>query len=288
MGPSPHLTATFFGTATVLLELDDGVRTVRLLTDPVFDDAGAHYHLGPFPYTRLAGPACGPDALPPIDVVLLSHDHHGDNLDDGGRRAAKGAAHVITTPAGARRLRAGGFAQARGLAAWEQTSITVGGLTLIITATPARHGPPLSLPIVGPVTGFLVEWTGQARGPLWISGDTVWHRALEPLTDRGIDVAILHLGAAGARRPRFLRVTMDAREAVEATRVVAPRVVCPVHFEGWSHFQEGRAAVRDQFERAGLADRCVWLPPGEALTLSERPLEPPLPRAHASPREALR
>ena len=42
-----------------------------------------------------------------------------------------------------------------------------------VTATPCRHGPPLSRPIVGDVIGFALRWDGQEHGVLWISGDTV-------------------------------------------------------------------------------------------------------------------
>jgi hypothetical protein len=42
-----------------------------------------------------------------------------------------------------------------------------------VTATPARHGPPLSRPITGDVIGFALGWGGQEHGVLWISGDTV-------------------------------------------------------------------------------------------------------------------
>ena len=44
---------------------------------------------------------------------------------------------------------------------------------IAITATPCRHGPPGSGPVVGQVIGFSLKWDGQAHGTLWISGDTV-------------------------------------------------------------------------------------------------------------------
>ena len=45
--------------------------------------------------------------------------------------------------------------------------------TIEITATPCRHGPPGSGPVVGQVIGFSLKWEGQTHGTLWISGDTV-------------------------------------------------------------------------------------------------------------------
>ena len=105
-----------------------------------------------------------------MDAVLLTHDHHEDNLDDAGRALLPAAGAVVTTEPGARRL--GG--DARGLAAWETTALEAPGRPAIeITATPCRHGPPLAHPIVGDVIGFALRWEGQEHGALWISGDTV-------------------------------------------------------------------------------------------------------------------
>ena len=59
---------------------------------------------------------------------------------------------------GARRLGGG----ARGLAAGATTRLTADGRpTIEVTATPARHGPPLSGPIVGDVVGFALRWAAQ-------------------------------------------------------------------------------------------------------------------------------
>src|SRR5690606_11302769 len=117
-----------------------------------------------------------------VDAVLLSHDHHGDNLDDEGRTLLPHAGVVVTTPRGAERLGRRGLENVRGLNAWQ--TFELGPVKVI--ATPARHAPaPFHrLPAIGPVTGFLLEWPGQVHGPVWISGDTLWHRELHPLADR--------------------------------------------------------------------------------------------------------
>jgi hypothetical protein len=58
----------------------------RLLTDPTFDPPGRRYSFGWGSSSRkLTGPAVAAADLGPIDAVLLSHDHHGDNLDSAGR-----------------------------------------------------------------------------------------------------------------------------------------------------------------------------------------------------------
>ena len=73
---------THIGGPTVLIEVGGW----RLLTDPTFDPPGRRYFFGWGTVSRkLAGPAIAAADLPPIDAVLLSHDHHGDNLDAAGR-----------------------------------------------------------------------------------------------------------------------------------------------------------------------------------------------------------
>src|SRR3954469_6948764 len=156
---------THIGGPTVLIEAGGW----RLLTDPTFDPPGQDYRFGWGTGSRkLTGPARPASELGPIDAVLLSHDHHDDNLDAAGRALLPSAGTVITTVPGAKRL--GG--QARGLQQWGGTRLEAPGRRAIdITATPSRHGPPLSRPIVGHVIGFALRWAGQEHGVLWISGD---------------------------------------------------------------------------------------------------------------------
>jgi L-ascorbate metabolism protein UlaG (beta-lactamase superfamily) len=85
---------THLGGPTALIE----VGAWRILTDPTFDPPGRRYAFGCWTSSRkVAGPAVSPDELPPIDVVLRSHDHHGDNLDDAGRARRRAAWRVRRT-----------------------------------------------------------------------------------------------------------------------------------------------------------------------------------------------
>jgi L-ascorbate metabolism protein UlaG (beta-lactamase superfamily) len=76
-----ELRITYVGGPTALLELGG----LRLLTDPTFDPPGGEYTTGPVTLRKLAAPALSPDALGRLDAILLSYNHHFDNLDHAGR-----------------------------------------------------------------------------------------------------------------------------------------------------------------------------------------------------------
>jgi L-ascorbate metabolism protein UlaG (beta-lactamase superfamily) len=254
---------THIGGPTTLIEVGDW----RLLTDPTFDPPGRKYRFGWGTGSRkLAGPAIAAADLGRIDAVLLSHDHHDDNLDPAGRALLPAAGAVVTTVSGAKRL--GG--ETRGLSNWATTRLDAPGRVPIeVIATPCRHGPPASQPIVGDVIGFALRWEGQEHGVLWISGDTVLYDGVREVARLQVDTALLHLG--GVRFPVSgpLRYTMTAEDAVELCRLVRPRTVIPIHYEGWKHFREGRDAI--ERELAGAPDdvrRSIrWLPIGERVEL---------------------
>ncbi len=250
---------THIGGPTALIEVDGW----RLLTDPTFDTPGRRYSFGWGTSSRkLAGPAIAAADLPPIDAVLLTHDHHGDNLDTAGRAMLPAVGVVLTTVPGARRL--GG--NARGLAPWATTRLEASGRPSIeITATPCRHGPPLSHPIVGDVIGFALRWDGQEHGVLWISGDTVLYDGVRQAAHRlEVDTAILHLGGVQFPITGPVRYSMTARDAVELCRLIRPRTAIPIHYEGWKHFRQGREAIERVFASAPEEIRAGvrWLPIG--------------------------
>jgi L-ascorbate metabolism protein UlaG (beta-lactamase superfamily) len=256
---------THIGGPTLLIEVGGW----RLLTDPTFDPAGESYRFGWGARSRkLTGPAIEASDVGPIDAVLLSHDHHADNLDAAGRALLPSAGVVITTASGAQRLGGG----ARGLEPWATTRLEAQGRpTVAITATPCRHGPPLSRPIVGDVIGFALGWEGQEDGVLWISGDTVLFDGVRRVGDRlRVAIAVLHLG--GVRLPISgpLRYTMSGADAVELCRLLRPRTVIPIHYEGWQHFREGRQEIERELAGApeDVRDAVRWLPIGAATPVS--------------------
>ena len=255
---------THIGGPTVLIEAGGW----RLLTDPTFDPPGGSYRFGWGTGSRkTAGPAIAAADLPPIDAVLLTHEHHGDNLDPAGRALLPSAGVVVTTVSGAGRL--GGTA--RGLAPWATTLLEAPGRPSIeVTATPCRHGPPLSHALVGDVIGFALGWDGQEEGQLWISGDTVLYDGVRRVADRlKVDTALLHLGGVQFPVTGPVRYTMTARQAVELIGLVRPRRAIPIHYEGWKHFTQGRDVIERELAGApaDVRQRVRWLPIGAAVEL---------------------
>lgn len=247
---------THVGGPTTLLDVGGW----RILTDPTFDAPGRTYRFGWGTSSRkTTAPAVPPDQVGAVDVALVSHDHHADNLDDAGRALLAGAT-VVTTVSAARRLGSG----ARGLRAWRSTRLeSPGRPTLTVTATPCRHGPWGSRPVVGEVVGFLLSWEGQRDGSLWVSGDTVLYRGVREVAERAdVGVAVLHLG--GVRFPVTgpLRYSMTGADAVELCAALRPRTVVPVHYEGWSHFAQGRAELERDLASPRMTGAVVWPEPG--------------------------
>jgi L-ascorbate metabolism protein UlaG (beta-lactamase superfamily) len=128
------LSITYIGGPTALIEFGGA----RLLTDPTFDPAGGEYTTGLVTLRKLTGPAISAEDLGPFDHVLLSHDHHFDNLDHAGGKILSKAKSVLTTDEGAQRL--GG--NSLGMKPWDSIELEASdGRVLKAVAAPARHGP---------------------------------------------------------------------------------------------------------------------------------------------------
>ena len=247
------------GGPTTVLDLGG----LRIVSDPTFDPPGPHGYL-----TKTAGPAVAEDRLGPVDLVLVSHDNHPDNLDDRGRALALAAPLVLTTRSGAGRL-----GRAIGLPPWTSHAVPrPSGGELTVTAVPAVHGPEDAERdadgfVNCEVIGFVLS--GPDLPVTYVSGDNASIGTVTEIARRTpvIDAVVLHAGAArvpGKFRDRPL--SLDSIRAAAAAAVLGAAVVIPAHYDGWAHFSEGRADLARAFDDAGLTarlrlpDHGTWVP----------------------------
>lgn len=256
----PAIEITYVGGPTAVLS----IAGVRFVTDPTFDAPGGEYASGKVTLRKTVGPALSPQQIGKIDVALVSHDQHADNLDRSGRALLKDIPLVLTTRVGAERLGHGTI----GLAPWEVKTIkSPAGATLRITATPARHGPVGIEKLTGDVVGFVISIGDNGEDLVYVTGDTVWYEGTAEIARRFHPrVVLLFAGAATTRGPFHL--TMDTNEAVEAAAAFPAATIVPVHHDGWAHFTQSQHDLARTFEVVGLAGRLQLVEPGKTLSFA--------------------
>lgn len=255
--PTSKLTLTLIGGPTVLIEIGG----FRLLTDPTFDPPGL-YRETPVRFEKTSGPALSIEQVGKLDAVLLSHDHHFDNLDNSGRAMLPSVGITYTTKAGEARL--GG--NALGLAPFETTTLQGrDGETLLVTATPARHGPVGIEPISGDVVGFALgrEKPGDL---LYVTGDTVWYDGTAEVARLFAPKAVILFTGAAEPRGRF-HMTMGSEDALEAAHAFPNATLVAAHNEGWVHFRESASQLAHVFDQFKLSDRLTPFERGHPLVI---------------------
>jgi len=256
-----QLKLTYIGGPTALLEFGG----LRLLTDPTFDAPGGEYTTGPVTLRKIMGPALGSDAIGLLDAVLLTHDHHFDNLDHAGRALLGNMERVFTTKEGALRL----GRNVIGLAAWDSVDLQTHGGALRVTATPAQHGPADS--DRGPVIGFILASVHIPEEGIYISGDTVWFEGVAEVARRfEIHTVVLFMGAARVPAVGSHHLTMTATEGTQVAHAFPRAMIVPLHFEGWAHFSESREVITRAFDRAGLTGRLQWPELGRTISIARQ------------------
>ena len=221
---------TFINHITFLIQLPG----LNILTDPVYAERVSPFrNLGP---RRVRAPGLPLEALPPIDLVLISHDHY-DHLDlDTLRRIEAGhRPRYVTGLGNGALLRGAGLRHVRELDWWQQVELPRATITL----TPAQHwsgrgvfGRNRSL-----WGGFHVR---GADGIVYFAGDTGYGGHFHDIRRRlgAADLALLPIGAYA---PRWYEAPnhMDPEEAVRAHRDLAAGVSVATHFGCFRLSEEG-------------------------------------------------
>ena len=265
------LRITAIGHSSFLIQLGP----LNILTDPVFSARCSPVQwAGP---RRRQPPGIAPDALPPIDVVLQSHDHY-DHFDDASVRAlaTRHPEALWCAPLGvSARLKARGVRHVAELDWWEGFSHGAAE----ITCMPAAHFSGRT-----PFDRDDTLWCGWtvavAKRQVYFAGDTGHHPDFATIGARlgPCDAILLPVGAYEPRW--FMRpVHMDPEEAVEAFGALTamqrahPTVMVAMH---WGTFvltdeppDEPPARARAAWSSRGWPEDRLWvLSPGETRRLA--------------------
>lgn len=251
---------TWIGHATVLVQADG----LNVLTDPMFSQRASPFSfIGP---TREQPPGVALAQLPPIDLVLISHNHY-DHLDDASVRALAaqpGGPPLVVVPLGLKAWMAErGIRNVVELDWWQ--SHRVGAVEVVLT--PVQHWSGRGLD-----DRMATLWGGHAVfGPdlhWYFSGDTGYSKDFADTRARfaarqrhedggGFDLALI---AIGAYEPRWFMATqhVNPAEAVQVHRDLGAKRSVGVH---WGTFamtdealDEPPRALADARRAAGLAD----------------------------------
>jgi len=259
-----EITVTWVGHATLLLQLGG----LNILTDPMWSARAS-----PFPFAgprRWVAPGVELRDLPPIDVILQSHNHY-DHLDNRSVRALARAYPEASwlVPLGLESfVRRRGARLAREMDWWETADIG----QLHVTCTPAQHFSGRTLIDRGETLwcGWALAIQGRS---VFFAGDTGYHPEFALIAERcgPFDLALLPIGAYEPRW--FMRyLHMNPEEAVQAFRGLGAQAMVPIH---WGTFKltdeamdEPPVRARAAFAAANLPmERYRQLAHGETLTI---------------------
>ena len=214
------LRLTWLGHSTVLLEV--GGR--RVLTDPVFGERASPLSFaGP---RRFHPTPVRLDELPPLDAVLLSHDHFDHLCAPTMRALARSSVPIVTSLGVGAHLEALGVAAARVVELDWGESREVGGVRF--SAAPAQHFSGRGLHDRN--STLWSSWVLEAgRHRLFFSGDTGLTEEFKGIAARHGPFDLLML-EVGAWHPAWGDIHLGPRNALTAAAWLGGATLFPVHW----------------------------------------------------------
>lgn len=257
--PASGLRMTWMGHSSALVEIDG----VRILTDPVWDNrASPLTWVGP---KRFFAPPLALEELPPLDAVLVSHDHY-DHL---GKRTVQKLAQLQPRARWLTSLGVGTILRRCDVPAeritelnWTESAEVAGpdGAMCRITSLPTRHFSGRSL-----LNRFETLWGSFVlRGPehaVYFGADSGWWKGFAEIgeTHGPFDLTMLEIGACN---DLWQQIHLGPDGAARAFRELGGAgLLMPIH---WALFDLALHAWRQPIERllelAQAEDMKIWSP----------------------------
>ena len=220
--PETGLRITWLGHSSLFLEIDGA----RILIDPMFGKYAA-----PFPLLgrkRFHPVPAKLSEFPKVDMIIQSHDHYDHLSAKTWRRIAKMNLPVITPIGVGGRLEKFGVDESliTEVDWWE--SMTLPGIDVTITATPAQH---FSGRTVGDRNATLwASWVIAGRShKIFFSGDTGLNPDLEAIGERfgPFDLTLLEIGAS---HPAWADIHLGPANAIKAFKMLGGGTLMPIHW----------------------------------------------------------
>ena len=261
--PGPQ--ATWLGHSTFLIQVDG----LTILTDPVFSDRVSPVSwAGPLRYTT---PVIQADELPPIDVVVVSHNHY-DHLDLPSIEAIGNQALWLVPLRNRELLESVGVTNVVELDWWEAHTVE----DWTFTATPVQHWSARGL--YDRLDALWSGWVGERKGfRFYFAGDTGYNAHDFKATGAKFGAFDLALIPIGAYEPAWFMKTMhiNPEEAVRIHQEVGSRLSLAIH---WGTFpltaespDEPPLRLKKAAEDAGLTeDAFRAIPLGDTARIPRR------------------
>ena len=230
------LRITWMGHSSLLIEIDGK----RLLTDPVIGRASFVSFAGPkrfFPYPLPL------EELPPLDGIIISHDHY-DHLDELAMRkfAGDNIPFYCSLGVGAH-LEKWRISRSR-ITELDWGATATVGADLTITATPARH-----FSGRGVVNRNQTLWSSFVikgnKHNIFFGADSGWFPGFHDIGKEfgPFDLTMLEVGASD---PLWADIHMGPDHATNAHLALKGKVMMPIH---WGTFNLALHSWRDPVER---------------------------------------
>jgi L-ascorbate metabolism protein UlaG (beta-lactamase superfamily) len=235
------ITLAWLGHATVLINFYG----LRILTDPVlYPRIGVDLGVGSFGPLRLVECALAPDALPEIDLVLVSHAHF-DHLDTPSLGAVRGRPAAVMAMATSDLLPRRAYSTVSELRWNETATITTPRGQVLVHAIEVKHwGARLGRDTHRGYTGFVVEREGKK---ILIGGDTASTSVFRDHRRHGpFEIAVMPIGAYDP----WIRNHCTPEQAVAMADAAGARLFVPVHHQS---FALSREPVFEPIERTRAA-----------------------------------